>query len=132
MKQETIDGNRLIAEFMGFKKVQGKFYGGMKDDKENSTFPAWSDTMNIILDSRNDIPEYGLRFHSSWDWLMPVVGKIEEQGQSVSIFRGCCDIRFDKIKEGEEEPEPIESGGGQPKIVSVWQSVVRYIQWYNT
>lgn len=118
MKQETIDGNRLIAEFMGASHVVD---GDLMYNKESQFYCGlYACPVNQLL------------YNSSWDWLMPVVGKIEEQGQSVSIFRGCCDIRFDKIKEGEEEPEPIESGGGQPKIVSVWQSVVRYIQWYNT
>lgn len=114
------EGNKLIAEFMGYKL---RLPNGMKNKYWEKKLGEETD----VLCSENK-----LLYHSSWDWLMPVVSKIEEQGQSVSIFRGCCDIRFDKVREGLEEPEPIESGGGQQKIVSVWQSVVKYIQWYNT
>ena len=104
---KILEGNKLIAEFMGndYKNYETAVIGVISPEKA--------------------------KYHSSWDWLMPVVSKIEEQGQSVSIFRGCCDIRFDKLEEGQEEPEPIESGGGQPKIISVWQSVTQFIQWYN-
>jgi len=108
----TIEGNKLIAGF---------------DDSVKLTNER---TYKYFIRGKLLAAE-GLKYHSSWDWLMPVVQKIESQGQSVSIFRGCCDIRFDKLEEGQEEPEPIESGGGQPKIISTWQSVVKYIQWYN-
>lgn len=106
--KEIQEGNKLIAEFMGVTF--------------NSAFSQWQFSPGKFYKN--------LEYHFSWDWLMPVVGKVESFGHSVSIFRGCCDIRFDGIKDG-EEPDPIESGGGQPKIVSVFQSMVKFIQWYN-
>ena len=51
--------NKLIAEFMGFQKTTIGWY----DNEE---------TMNFNSDS-NTFDE--LKFHSSWDWLMPVVEK---------------------------------------------------------
>lgn len=136
MKQETIDGNRLIAEFMGFKKVQGKFYGGMKDDKENSTFPAWSDTMNIILDSRNDIPEYGLRFHSSWDWLMPIWFKIQywytrEFGVLTSVFEISNTGISIKATHTSAFRYAWPITKREVTIEDIYTAVVEFIKWYN-
>jgi len=57
------DGNRLIAEFMGYKYFQSSYrgWGFCKDEKDMST---WLHSNNIL-------------YHSSWDWLMPVIEKIE-------------------------------------------------------
>ena len=129
MKQETIDGNRLIAEFMGFEKVLGKFYGGMKDEKGNSTYPAWSDTMNIILDSKIDIPEYGLKFNSSWDWLIPVVEKIYLMREVVAFTISLGEVEIKLIGR-----EPIKSPciPSNDSIKELWLAVVQFIKWYNT
>ena len=45
--------NKLIAEFMGYKVGERKRGGGY-------------------------MPENEMRYNDSWDWLMPVVEKIEE------------------------------------------------------
>ena len=52
--------NKLIAEFMGFQKTTIGWY----DNEEVMNFNSDSNTFDE------------LKFHSSWDWLMPVVAKI--------------------------------------------------------
>jgi hypothetical protein len=64
---------------------------------------------------------------------MPVVSEIEKLGYCVSIFRGCCDIEHGyELEELNLNFPEIANGGGQPKIVSVFKSVVQFIKWYNT
>src|SRR5437773_1868401 len=60
IKNEVVEGNKLIAEFLGAKYDGRKYW----------TFPDGS--MKIHS------PDYSsqLKYHSSWDWLMPVVEKI--------------------------------------------------------
>ena len=49
--------NKLIAEFMGFKEHEGSYYLPLYNGGD------W-------------VPDVELEYHTSWDWLMPVVIKI--------------------------------------------------------
>ena len=55
--QEILEGNKLIAEFMGAKRKEYSI-----TNREHYLF----------RDGRKYLTE-NLIFHSSWDWLMPVV-----------------------------------------------------------
>ena len=57
--------NKLIAEFMGLSIKEGVCYYTDADDM----FP-----MGI------EVEEPYLPYHTSWDWLMPVIEKIENDG----------------------------------------------------
>ena len=64
-KQHDIQmGNILIAEFMGFKEHEGSYY-----------LPLYN--------SGDWVPDVELDYHTSWDWLMPVVQKIEQDCEGV-------------------------------------------------
>jgi hypothetical protein len=58
MDHECISDNEMIAEFMGYEVKHGKCYS-----------PKY-----------NDGTIAPMQFHASWDWLMPVVEKIENDG----------------------------------------------------
>ena len=66
---ETIEGNELIAEFMG---VDTKFSDELYKDSRS--------VLRYLIDNKSKYD--GLLFHSSWDWLMPVVEKIELVSQA--------------------------------------------------
>lgn len=74
--ETTTDGNKLIAEFMGYKEPEGKF-------------------------------------HSSWDWLMPVVEKIRNTKDD-SIFKERVFTRLVKCN-----------------IRDTYSAVVDFIIWHN-
>ena len=55
--------NTLIAEFMGIELDTESYRCGSK-----MTYEDWL----------NHSTQKNMRFHESWDWLMPVVNKIED------------------------------------------------------
>lgn len=112
-EQEILEGNKLIADFMQVD------YSG----KEQF---MWRPGAYIPF------TEKCLRYHSSWDWLMPVVEKIE------------TDCKFDVHIYGHynwKEPnrcviidwknEEIVSTSNDSKSQCVFDAVVEFIKWYN-
>ena len=88
---ETEESNKLIAEFMGVDIHEFVMNGGKK----------WE-------------------YHSSWDWLMPVVEKIYSSNEYVK-YKDTMSGIFN------EEPVRINS-----KYISVThEAVVEFIKWYN-
>jgi len=102
----TLEGNKLIAEFMGWGKGENytkklKFYC----------------VDNEATDQQ--LPQEML-FTSSWDWLMPVVAKANTiiQGQQLTV-------NFPSI--GKKLQEAILKNN----IIVARQCMVKFIQWYN-
>lgn len=110
---DTLEGNKLIAEFMGWQNNGDRYF----DKPNNKTFLLYPNEM---------------KFNSSWDWLMPVVEKIEtfedstddfEGGYSVSIQAYLCEVQ--NMMGGH-----ISDGFEETKIMSVFVAVVKFIKWY--
>jgi len=121
--QEIIEGNKLIALFLGYVKSSS--------DKD-FTFYTHPDGKGIITQSEHDYTRYythelmearSFLFHRSWSWLMPIVEKIESLGYPVKIKMNDCWIIL---------PDVEEFGANKDnKITSVWTAVVSFIKWYN-
>ncbi len=105
---ETLQNNKLIAEFMGFQYTSIGWYDA-------------DESLNLVGDNTFDV----LRFDSDWNWLMPVIRKIEELGNDVLITTNYIQIAFDK---GEQF---IVIDDLNIKIDSVYDAVVEFIKWYN-
>ena len=72
--KEIIEGNRLIAEFMGLKR--GWWVHQEKpliDDKKQ-----WCDLDGKTFLGSKVYFDNDLKFHSLWDWIMPIVQRISE------------------------------------------------------
>jgi len=126
------EGNRRIAEFMGY---------------EVERMPDASYRIKHIADrywSKWDHPwssSYRTPYHCQWDWLMPVVEKIESKEfgyWSVMINRESCAIHDYVDHESgpcfEISSELIsfrDLEGKGAKIQAVWHAVVNWITWYN-
>ena len=82
-----MNSNKLIAEFMGGEKPE-----------------RTSDLRHFIEEHHN--------YHTSWDWLMPVVDKIEQ------------------VNEG--APEQMLHVNLYSDIGEVYEAVVEFIKTYNT
>ncbi len=102
--QDTIEaGNVLIAAF-----DQRKFYGHTINNFGEGTF--------------NKLPE--MKYHTSWDWLMPVCKKLE----SLPDTENFNDADYNKWV---ENSECLGEALWTCDIEAVWQACVQFIVWWN-
>ena len=95
--------NELIAEFMGFDC--------------NRSIPGHGGTVIVTLTEKD------CRYHTSWDWLMPVVEKIS----SMYYPKGLEDNPLYHVEFAHALLSlPIDSS-----IQEVYNEVVRSIKWYK-
>ena len=100
----SIDNNKLIAEFMGLEITGPGFSSGYSYKEE---YVHFEDVL----------------YHKSWNWLMPVVEKIENLGYGVTIFRKGCHIDAGVYISNEYN--------NAPKITQTYKAVIEFIKWYN-
>jgi len=125
-RNETIEGNKLIAEFVELTTCTDKNH---VDDK------CYVDPFGTGYIKANE-----LKYHSSWDWLMKAVEKIELFNLEVEIFRNQCWINWlgggaDKYPWLEKfDDMDIHYKGEESinKITATWIVVVQFIKWYNS
>lgn len=128
--QEIIEGNRLIAEFMGLKIMmpdnlsegEKPFYPDGKVTLRANAFTGNgisvnSDGKRVKVSARfnSDINASSLYFDCLWDWLMPVVEKIKSTEKDWPIAT-----------------DPVLSLLITTPISAVYKAVIDFIQWYNT
>ena len=98
---ETVEGNKLIAEFMGHKNV--KIF--------NQSVGAREDDTATVKHGYYSIGYY----HSSWDALMPVAQKI------LSTDTGTMDVYTLYVCDSLRTAD----------ISKVWESCIDFIQWHK-
>lgn len=120
----TEEGNKLIADFMGARA---------------DTYGKWFIDHKFLGYEAKDF-----QYHTSWDWLMPVVEKIESIYNEhhgyfgVHISSNSCSIQGTNLHKAIEDL----SGYGwvymsdsnailNTKIESTWYNVVEFINWHN-
>ena len=99
-----MDNNKLIAEFMGLEYAP-------KDKR----WDDWFDKDDNRITFGNRIP---LQYHSSWDWLMPVIQRItdvispfdeqDEQDFSQTLLYGYIDDVYKLVVEFIKEYNKIK------------------------
>lgn len=111
-QEQIIEGNKLIAEFMGFT-----------DD---------------YLEMRKGFTSGELKYHSSWEWLMDAVDKIESitfYPKDIPNFSTSFSFIIHKkfvIINGIAAGYPANKTDVlDSKRMAVWLSVVEFIKWYN-
>lgn len=110
--------NEVIGIFMGGVK-QVIPQGGLHGYKEGTVL--W-----MYLFSNNPDAVTYLDYHTSWEWLMDVVEKIEAMGYKFQICRRRAEIKRDV-----EYLSIILSAKEETKKEAVYSAVYRFIQWYN-
>lgn len=117
---EILEGNRLIAEFFGLKR--GFWVSVEKpvtDDKKQ-----WCDLDGKTFLGSRVYYDKTLLFHQSWDWIMPVVEKIEAIGYVIRISRLRCQIHTTNAK-------PICNIQSATKIEATYAAIVEFIKHHN-
>lgn len=70
--------------------------------------------------------ENEFKYHSSWDWLMPVVEKIEKEGANIII--GTNSVRISHDENEVYVAKSITGDVVQSKIQATYKTVVYYIR----
>lgn len=109
---EQKENNILIAEF-----IELPYYF---TDNNVEAYEVYENEVHTIDE---------LEYHKSWDWLIPVVEKIELLDKvegckySVTICNDVC--RIDTVN------EEIVWRRDSTKIAAVYQAIIEFIKWYN-
>ena len=109
-----MNDNKLIAEFMGMT------YGDPNDD---------SVMIQMTSQGNEVVPIITMKYHISWDWLMPVVEKIENLGYEFIIVESRCKINHN-TDHSIEELFHMETIGS--KLDITYDSVVHFIKQFKT
>lgn len=153
--EEILAGNKSIAEFMGLdkcthtEKINNPQHPRYKHPLIYHGY-CMEENSPIVSNMYTDIPGYcwnydkedndgntinrlvffisELKYNSSWDWLMPVVIKIESLGFDVKIKGIACSIN--RLCEDETIIQFV-LGDRARKIELVWSVVLDFIKWYN-
>jgi len=97
--KNTAENNKLIAKFIKL---------GFAQDPRGSS-PLFYTRNNL------DYKSSELKFHSSWDWLMPVVSEVGKSSDENTL----------------EIIKDIEYGLINVSIGNVYEGVIEFIKWYN-
>jgi hypothetical protein len=115
-KREILKNNKLIAKFMGHYQPKK----GFLHFKEGFT-------NQYVENNLQDI-----QYHSSWDWLMPVVIKIgkvhygpEREFLISSALKTINDVSVRAFHNGSVPFNVMNT------LEDVYKGVVEYIKWYN-
>lgn len=109
---EIIEGNKLIAEFMGAIR----HHSGTWDGKSISIkFP---DGKICTLEQ--------LSYNSNWNWIMPVIEKIEQDNYGFKMCRKVVEIYLDDTK------DVILKEKKSSRIESLWVALVEFIKRHNS
>lgn len=119
-QKEIQEGNKLIAEFMGVK--------------------IGIDLYSWRIGCTEPLKESHLNYHGSYDWLMPVVEKIN----SISLPPFTIDFSISKNNSGWIAWHPKIPGdlnqdrfycstdNDNASILSTFKAIVEFIKWHNT
>lgn len=146
-----MEDNKMIAEFMNEGYWQVWKIGGYKpywadkltskdaaqkliEDCDKDRFERFGENVDMIkneVEPKFIAPDY----HKSWDWLMPVVEKIESLGKNTlisNISGHYCNIMTGvSLMESSINNPSKFLGQGESKIEAVYKALVEFINWYN-
>lgn len=145
MTKKIIKENKLIAEFMGYQYVEVWYYGSDDETEWQRKYVKWKDRvgMDSIGEYIVNIKKYKwyrweeVAYHSSWDWLMPVVEKIESLEYEFAIYgkqfgqfpRKCRTFIYFDLKRHRRLGE-LYAEGKTPKEAT-YKAVIEFIKWHN-
>ena len=124
---DIIENNKLIAEFLGWEKSEMKLF-----------VPTVS-TVYRTIEYYNGEKVVGsfthpssMKFHKSWDWLMPIVEKVESMKYVVTITQNICTIKASVM--GDTTLITRQTGNystPDTKIYNTWLALIDFIKWYK-
>ena len=118
----TTENNKLIAEFMGLVTQDEKFTSGRSIECTKGTFTDYE-----------AIGKGWLHYHTSWDWLMPVVEKIESNKDVDMVeLQYNSDSGYEVIITIDSEDEFARNHCTESdRIKATYKAEIEFINWYN-
>jgi len=136
-----MEGNKLIYIFLTDGQVEPEADGRFDCWGRKELNDVFSDIAADDTDAQHFFTPAEMKFHENWEWLMPVVEKIEyieseKTGNrfQVMILEEEVSI-FDKEDFTEERGYrnvinvPVE---GESKRTNVYKAVVKFVEWYRS
>jgi len=123
-QEEILESNKIIAEFLGYSEGYPH-----KIDQY-----GYEQTVEGYKINGVDIATDDLKYHYSWDWLMPVAEKISKLGEVYyfSILpNASTDIMLKTITIDDAFIFNFHVEESQSTLDCVYKTVVSFIKWYN-
>lgn len=120
-QEQILESNKIIAEFMGAEITQA--YSKTKE-QDGVLFYYPKDTSPSMY---RNLSSSGIKYHKEWDWLMPVVDKLEELGYEININGNDCYVQQPNRK----GRLVIHCKNWINKLQCVYQAVISTINWHN-
>lgn len=125
--------NKAIAEFMAIKNKDGTLYlnkeGGYPEGTLHFNFPK-SPVNYLNPEGHQYFNEFYGEWQDSWNWLMPVIVKIESLGFIVSNDQADTTI-LEKKAFATAFIRIYGTFSEMTKFESLYRAVYDFIQWYN-
>lgn len=128
-----VGGSALIAEFMQIKEIQSSY------DNYGRPEPIWYSRYLGYRTPTFSIPNKSIdhllnenKFNNSWDWLMPVIEKIEiECKHEVHIFGHYNWKNPNRCLITDWKNNEIVHTSNDSKFQCVFDAIVEFIKWWN-
>jgi len=113
--ERVVTDNEFIAQFMGVHRKNGRVYVAGRCGFVEKYYPNQ------------------LKYNNNWDWLMPVVEKIDRLNFRTSIaWKGHASKDANIVVISERDYTMIVDVSHGSKIGAVYNAVVEFIKWYNS
>jgi len=113
-KEEIIEGNILIAEFMGFER----------NEEPSSDSRAFARLKHWYIEPFGYFDDPDLMYDTSWDWIMPAVGMVINSTALPYTFG-------EPLAQFEQHKKNILYGLVDIKITPVYTAMIDFIKWHN-
>lgn len=155
-REEILEGNKLIAEFIGLYEEHRYINIESGNFCKRESDSTYLEPTTVRTNGKNQY--VSLKYHFSWDWLIPVVEKIELLGYTTSFKTQYCRINpieglyyehivkslwsghtYRNLEDGvlpskENNFHVLNIGNDTNpinKIEMIYLCVINFIKWYN-
>ena len=130
-KQEILEGNKLIAEFIGFfltdkRKRKDQIYHTTGKPFIGKACVVYNHSPEPEIEYKSTFRCSEMLFHSSWDWFIPVVKKLWNMENPFDE-----DENYDNWLEFQEKQIVLIANLEEFDILIEYKEVVEFLKWYN-
>lgn len=133
--EETLKGNKLIAEFMAIKNSDGSIYQNIEGGCPLGTmhFNTYALPVNHLFPLTHHFFNHYGDWHSSWDWLIPVIQKIAELKYPISLYFSHIQntTSIHRVNNPYYLVRKSETRRTTPAIEVAYKAVIEFIDEYN-